>query len=294
MQTLNTQPDSIETQRIPIDTPDGYQLSATLYTPELPNDQCIIINGATGVLRKYYHAFAKHLSQYGFVVLTYDYRGIGDTQKVEDSAPSPTMLHWGQRDMDAVLNFVQGTLPEYRILGVGHSIGGQLLGVVPDNHRYHAYLNVASQHIHWRNWPIVDQPLTALFFFGVLPLFTTFTGGLPKWVLGSEYLPKQVAKDWSRFGRKKAWIADEKGKPLREGYRSYRGKMRFLAMKDDRRFAPPACVERLAQEFTQAPKDVKVITPSDYGMKRIDHFGFFQKHMNRSAWDDCANWFLQS
>ena len=292
MQLSRTLSKDLHSENVTIDTQDGYRLGATVYTPSQCTDQCVIVNGATGVLRKFYDAFAQHLAQFGFVVVTYDYRGIGDSKPLLADAPKPSMLHWGQRDMDAVLNFVERTQPASRILGVGHSIGGQLLGVIPDNHRYSAYLNIASQHIHWRNWPLADQPLTALFFFGVLPFFTTLVGGLPKWVLGAEYLPKQVAKDWSRFGRKRAWIADEKGQPLREGYRVYQGKMRFLAMHDDKRFAPPECVKRLADEFTQADKEVRLIKPEHYGMKSIDHFGFFQKKMNRTAWDECAQWLL--
>jgi predicted alpha/beta hydrolase len=283
---------NIETLVIP--TQDGYQLAATEFRPKTGNGIGIIINGATGVLRKYYQAFAEHLCDSGFTVLTYDFRGIGDSKNKADHAPEPSMLHWGQRDMDAVFNLFSTRHPELTIKGIGHSIGGQLLGVMPNNNRYVSFLNIASQHIYWKNWNWKDRPIATLFFFVILPFFYTFAGGLPKWVLGAEYLPKQVAKDWSRFGRKKAWIADEKGRPLREGFLGFTGRMKLIGMADDNRFAPPWAVKKLAQTYKNADKELRIIDPKEYDMKSIDHFGFFQRKMNKHAWNECVQWLAQN
>lgn len=286
----------MQIENLVIPTHDGYQLAATEFVPPVNVDNGIgvIINGATGVLRKYYQAFAEHLCQKGFTVLTYEFRGIGESINRSDDAPEPTMLHWGQRDMDSVFNLFSKRHPNLVIKGVGHSIGGQLLGVMPNNNRYSSFLNIASQHIYWKNWPLKGRPMATLFFFVILPFFYKLTGGLPKWVLGAEYLPKHVARDWSRFGRKKAWIADEKGRPLREGFHNYSGKMKLLGMSDDQRFAPPWAVKKLAETYKAADKDVRIINPKEYGMKSIDHFGFFQRKMNKSAWDDCVQWLAQN
>lgn len=273
-----------------ITTDDGFELAATEFSPASSNGKGLIINGATGVVQKYYQAYAEFLCEQGFTVLTYDFRGIGGSKKSQPSSPAPTMLHWGQRDMDAVLSHFIERNPGLIVKGIGHSIGGQLLGVLPDNNRYQGFMGIASQHIYWKNWPVKDRPLTVAFFFGVLPIFYKLTGGLPKWVLGAEYLPKQVARDWSRFGRKKAYIADPKGRPLREGFHGYSGKMRLYAMADDKRFAPPSAVHQLEKLFKTADSEVKVLHPHDYEMKAIDHFGFFKKNMNKQAWHDSAAW----
>jgi len=277
-------------QDLSIETSDGYTLAATEFSPEKSNGVGLIVNGATGVIRKYYQAYAEYLCQQGFTVLTYEFRGIGESTHAKPNAPEPTMLHWGERDMDAVLSFFIDRHPELKVKGIGHSIGGQLLGVVPDNNRYEAFMGIASQHIYWKNWPLKDRPLTVLFFFGVLPLFYKLTGGLPKWVLGAEYLPKHVARDWSRFGRKKTYIACPQGKPLREGFNGYTGKMRLYGMADDKRFAPPKAVKELEKLFKTANSEVKIMDPNDYQMKAIDHFGFFKKNMNKQAWHESAEW----
>lgn len=277
-------------EQLIIPTHDGYQLAASEFQPTENNGVGVVLNGATGVRRQFYEHFARYLCEQGFTVLTYEFRGIGDSRTKQSHSPEPSMLHWGQRDMDAVLKLFIERNPNLKIKGIGHSIGGQLLGVLPDNNRYEGFLSIASQHIYWKNWKLKDRPLTVAFFFVILPFFYKLFGGLPSWVLGSEYLPKQVARDWSRFGRKKAWVADEQGNPLRQGYKGFKGKLQFIGMTDDKRFAPPSCINCLYQEFEQADKEIIFLDPKSLGMKAIDHFGFFQKKMNKQAWHDCAQW----
>jgi predicted alpha/beta hydrolase len=282
----------MQTENLFIPTQDGYRLAGTEFTPVKSNGIALILNGATGVLRNYYQGFASYLCDAGFTVLTFEFRGIGESTSQSETSPQPSMLHWGERDMGDVLTFYTDRHSDKTIKGIGHSIGGQLLGVVPDNNRYKSFLNVASQHIHWKSWPLKQRPMAFSFFFIVLPLFYKLTGGLPKWVLGAEYLPKQVAKDWSRFARK-TWIADSNGSPLREGFYTYTGSMRFIGLADDKNFAPPPAVKRLAGIFKNADKEVLIIKPQDYEMRSIDHFGFFKKKMNKRAWQECADWLAQ-
>jgi predicted alpha/beta hydrolase len=289
---ISERQDIMNTQELTIATVDGYRLKASEFIPIESNGIGLIINGATGVIRKYYQTFAEFLCTQGFTVLTYDFRGIGESTESENNALKPSMIHWGQQDMDAVLSFFIQRHTKLTIKGIGHSIGGQLLGIMPDNNRYESFLSIASQHIYWKNWPLKDRPLTIMFFFAILPLFYKLTGGLPKWVLGAEYLPKHVARDWSRFGRKKAYIADENGQPLRKGFSAYRGKMRLYSISDDKRFAPPNCVRKLEKLYHNAETDIQTFHPNDYGMQAIDHFGFFKKNMNKKAWFESAEWLM--
>ena len=74
---------------------DRTKLAATLFEPAAPNGGAILINIGTGIPRQFYAAFAGHLASRGFTVLTYDYRGIGGSEKpatasVMRRAPGPT------------------------------------------------------------------------------------------------------------------------------------------------------------------------------------------------------------
>ncbi len=278
---------------ITIQTGDDYYLRGELLEPENQSDRktVVIINGATGVLQRYYRPFADFLRQQGFLTLIYDFRGIGASREHGPEAPAPSMLHWGQRDMDAVLDWVKQNYPSYRTCGIGHSIGGQLMGILPDNNRYDAFLGIASQNIYWRNWPtFLSRVKSLLFFGGVLPLFYKTIGYLPPWVLGTEILPKTVIRDWARFGRSPAYLSDSQGSPIRSGFHSFRGRLRLYAISDDGLFAPETCVRELGSLFTETPADIRVLQPEHYDMKAIDHFGYFKKTMAPQAWEEAAEW----
>lgn len=63
---------------------DGYPLSGRLYrhleTAPAPSRPVIVINPARWVASPFHARFAEHLHADGFDVLTYDYRGIGDSR----------------------------------------------------------------------------------------------------------------------------------------------------------------------------------------------------------------------
>ncbi|MDX8411876.1 MAG: hypothetical protein R8K46_08440 [Mariprofundaceae bacterium] len=63
--------------QISIPTTDGLRLAGTLYQRGDAADRAVIICGAMGIARRHYDAYAKHLCEQGFTVVTFDYRGIG-------------------------------------------------------------------------------------------------------------------------------------------------------------------------------------------------------------------------
>lgn len=278
-------------QELHITTEDNYQIAASVFIPKTAPTATVIINSATGVLRQYYNGFARFLCGQGLRVISYDYRGIGGSRTKNTTDKALTMINWGRKDYAAVVDWAAANYPEQKILGIGHSIGGQLLGLLPDNHRISAYLNIASQHAHWGNWRGKFKAQSFVFFHGLLPAFR-FAKQFPKWVLGSEALPRHVARDWSRFGRKR-FYTDIDGTELQENYFNYRGKIRFLAIADDHAFAPPTAVQSLKDNvYINAEGEYILVEPKHYDMKRIDHFGFFQKTMNQQAWRECADWLI--
>src|SRR6476620_4694738 len=60
---------------------DGYPLAATLFLPRGAKRHAVLINSATAVQRKIYRGFAGYLARRGCAVLTYDYRGTGDSRQ---------------------------------------------------------------------------------------------------------------------------------------------------------------------------------------------------------------------
>jgi dynactin complex subunit len=57
-------------------------------------------------------------------------------------------------------------------------------------------------------------------------------------------------------------------------------------------FAPPQAVLKLQELYENSEADIVTIRPEDYGMKKIDHFGFFKSSMNKKAWSESSQWLL--
>src|SRR5918999_2179825 len=100
---------------------DGYMLAATLFLPRGAKQQAILINSATAVPRKIYRAFATYLAGRGSVVLTYDYRGIGDSRPASLKGFPATMSDWAALDVAATVSWMRGRYKGLPLSVVGHS-----------------------------------------------------------------------------------------------------------------------------------------------------------------------------
>ena len=63
----------------------------------------MIINAATSVRCRYYSRFADYLFAQGFDVLTYDYRGIGESRPASLRGFKASWSDWGRLDFEAML-----------------------------------------------------------------------------------------------------------------------------------------------------------------------------------------------
>jgi predicted alpha/beta hydrolase len=267
---------------------DGHLLAATLFEPARPPYAAVQINGATGVPRRYYRAYAQYLAAQGYAVLCYDYRGIGDSRWHGAVPAQIRMRDWGERDLAAMLQWLKQRYPQLPLYAIGHSAGGQLLGLAANNHLVDAALAIASQSGYWRLWPSRLQPLMAALWYGVLPAVVAVHGRVPAALMGSE-LPGGVAREWARWCRNPHYISDARGRPLREYFDACRGRMRFYAIADDDFYAPLAAVRALAGFYRHADTDVRVLDGRAHGLRRVGHFGFFRSDA-RVLWPLTLDW----
>jgi predicted alpha/beta hydrolase len=274
-------------------TADGCLLAATVYEPIGRIHAAVQINSATGVPRRYYAAYARFLARNGFVVLSYDYRGIGDSRNHLPPVEPLRMHHWGSRDLATALQWLHQRHPQLPLLCVGHSVGGQLLGLAANNSLVTAALAIGAQSGYWRHWPRALQPIMAGLWHLLIPALVRFRGKLPAGLMGPE-LPGGIASEWARWCRNPYYISDELGAPIREHFFGYTGRMRFYAIGDDPFYAPLAAVQALAGDYRNADSELCSIQPRDYGLTRIGHFGFFRSSMPQRAWQETADWLRQA
>ena len=67
-------------ETLSLDSNDGAALAARLYPCGGAIKGAVLIGGAVGVRQDYYAPFAQWLATQGFAVMSFDYRGMGDSR----------------------------------------------------------------------------------------------------------------------------------------------------------------------------------------------------------------------
>jgi predicted alpha/beta hydrolase len=278
---------------------DGYPLAATLFLPRGPKRYAVLINSATATPRKIYRGFAASLAQRGAAVLTYDYRGIGGSRG-KDGSNRPkslagfkaSMADWAALDITAAVSWMRERYHGLPLSYVGHSFGGQALGLLTNNAEVSRALLVASQAAYWKLMaaPECYRVWAYLNLVG-LPLTNVF-GYAPGWSGIGEDLPKNVFLQWTRWVMSPRYLFDDKTLPGLENFANYRGELRALCFADDA-WATQRAVGLLCTGFSAIEPDIITIRPSDIGVARIGHFGFFRPEHRYRLWSDVAAWLLR-
>jgi len=277
---------------------DGYLLGATLFLPRGAKRHAVLINSATAVPRKIYKGFAGYLARRGFAVLTYDYRGIGDSrQKALIGYNQPkslvgfkaSMADWAALDVTAAVAWMRERYKTLPLNYVGHSFGGQALGLLSNNTEVSRALLIAAQAGYWKlmTAPERYRVFALLNFIGV-PL-TRFLGYAPAWSGLGEDLPKGVFEQWAGWVMKPRYLFDDPTLKTLANFGNYKGALRSLCLSDDPWATRPA-VELLCSGFTAAKPEILTITPADAGTARIGHLGFFRPEHRDTLWRGAAEW----
>jgi predicted alpha/beta hydrolase len=240
------------------------------------------------VKRSYYGAFASWLATRGFDVVTFDYRGIGDSARCPDGA---TMRQWGELDLAAAVTWASRELTSGgtgRCAIVGHSVGGQMIGLLPEPERVRAIVAVGAQSGDYRLWPLPSRLAMAALWYGVVPGVTHAVGYLPGALGIGENLPEGVALEWARWCRTPGYLVGGDGAARREGFARVRAPVLAFGIEDDP-YAPPAAVDALLALYKNARVERRTVPR---GRRRVGHFGFFRPRFHDTLWCDAAA-FLQ-
>ncbi|MGH8528262.1 MAG: alpha/beta hydrolase family protein [Nevskiales bacterium] len=277
--------------RIKFSADDGYRLAGTLYeTRGGQNEIGVLVNAGAGLTRELYGAYARFLAEQGFTVLTYDYRGIGDSRDPDWRGAAPTVQDWAERDLPAAIDWLRGERPQYSLVCVGHSFGGAALGLAWNNHAVRALLGIGAQSSYYGHWPW-PRLLQWARYRVLFPLALRYRT-LQR--LARTGMPPSVLQGWVRWCRDPNYFTDADGRPLRQYFQSYRGRIRLYCFSDDRFFAPRPAVEALAAYYPRAGLEMVHVKPSDWDVPRIGHFGFFRPGMPRRVWQETTDWLLEA
>jgi predicted alpha/beta hydrolase len=269
---------------------DGCALRGSLYRTPKPRLGVVVINAAAGVRRRYYDDFAGFLAEQGFDVLTWDARGIGESAVLPARADRSRMADWGRYDLEGVLRHVFRHIEpdSRRVAVIGHSAGGNLAGLAPSLPQIGGLCLIASGTRYWRLYRKREWPRMLLAWHVLMPVFLRVFGYLPAKLGIGHDLPPAVAGDWRNWSLQPDYLFSDPTLKL-DAYAQFNRPLLALAVADDVGFAPPRAVDALLARFSAARIDRRVLHPAAAGLRRIGHFGFFQRRQS-ALWPPVQAW----
>ncbi|MGJ8757756.1 alpha/beta hydrolase family protein [Acinetobacter sp. HC8-3S] len=258
---------------------DGYQLAAQFYPAEKSTKEFpILICPATGITKNFYHAFAEWLNQQGYNVLSFDFRGIGQSLHGELKNSTASINDWGQLDIPAAIEALLNRTQSEKVIIIGHSAGGQLLGINPHYHKVAKVLAIAGSTGHIKGLKGKTKYLAPLMFNVIFPISSFIKGyGATQFIGMGENLPKNVAKQWAEFCSKPGYVMNAIGKTIFDDYHQEIQIPITSFWATDDEIATETNVQDLLRLYPNAQTKFIELNPQKHGYKQIGHMAMFKK-----------------
>lgn len=243
----------------------------------------IIVPSAMGVAQNFYARFAEWLATQGYSVTTFDYRGIGASAPPSLRGFHVNIVDWARQDCAAVIDFTKAQRPDLPLYWIGHSLGGQVIGLIPNRQHIDRVIAVAAGSGYWREnaWP--TRRFVPWLWYVVVPMCLPLFGYFPgKRLRKVGDLPAGVMEQWRRWCLSPDYVGSE-GEEAKAAYASVRTPMLSLSFTDDE-IVSAGSIRLLHALYTSAPVEYRRISPAEIGMRHIGHFGFFRAQSEQTLW----------
>lgn len=280
-------------KRVIVQTNDGYQLAACQFDPDRAPHASVVIAPAMAVPQSFYAPFATYLASQGYVVWTFDFRGIGESLRGSLRDLKADLTDWLRLDYDAVIIAAADAHPHQPLYVVGHSFGGQTAPLLPSRQRLHGLINIAVGSGSLRHNTPRTRRLAPLLWYLLAPLLCPLIGYFPGARLGViGDLPSGAMFQWRRWCLTPEYIlSGELG--ARDAYASAEFPVLALNFVDDELLLE-AGSRMLHEAYLKRPADYRLVEPREFGMQRIGHFGFFKPTSEKTLWPIAAGWLAKS
>ena len=285
---------SIDTYSLTIMTDRNQTLAATVYRPSNVVKTAIMIAPATGIKRQFYHNFATYLAEHGFGVLTFDNEGIGESLTTDLAKCDASLISWGRHDMPAVLDALQDEFADTTYHLIGHSAGGQLIGLMPNYSMLTSIFNVACSSGRIKNMTMPYRAKAMFFMDAFIPMSNMTLGYTPSDKMGmGEPLPRGVARQWREWCNGAGYIKTAFGKSIHTHfYDEISMPSLWLGFSDDE-IANSENMDDMIRVFPKMPIEKRFLDPKDFGVSSIGHMRYFSNKTNAKApalWQMAVDW----
>jgi predicted alpha/beta hydrolase len=271
--------------------PNGASLVLRAFEPASAPLATVVVPSAMGVAQHFYARFAEWLASKGYRAVTFDYRGIGLSAPRSLRGFQVNLSDWAREDCAAVIDFVKTAAPSLPLYWVGHSLGGQLFGLIPNHHRIDRIVTVATGSGYWRQNSWRTKRFVWWLWFVAVPIALRVADYFPgKRLRKVGDLPRGVMEQWRRWCLSREYVVSAEGGEVRTAYASVRTPMLSLSFTDDEMMSAEG-IRALHALYASAPIEYRRIGPRDIGVERIGHFGFFRQHFEKILWPVVLEWF---
>lgn len=265
-------------------TADGYALAARRYQPTRPLQGTVLLVSAMGVPQRFYAPFAQWLAEQGWLTLSFDYRGMGDSRQGPLNALDIDVVGWAEHDCAAMVDWAAQQAPGKPVIWIGHSLGGQLPGLTPNIGLVDRILTIAAGSGYWRENALTLKRKAWLLWFGFAPLLTPLFGYFPGRRLGMVGdLPARVMQQWRRWCLHRDYAVGVEGEPIRQRFAAVEVSITAFSFSDDEMMSARN-IASLHSFYKRSEVQIQQIKPQDMGLGRIGHFGFFKATNRDTLW----------
>ncbi|MFN8253084.1 MAG: alpha/beta hydrolase [Ferruginibacter sp.] len=268
---------------------DGIKLKGILLVPKKPK-AVVQFNSGTAVKKEFYLPFLTYLAEQDFLCCLWNYRGGEQNDNLKNS--DFRFSDYGTKDMPAIKAYLTSRFSNLPFLILGHSAGGQQIGFMHDLDNVKGNINIAVSTGYYPNMPLGYRMKAYLFFY----IFSPVSILIHKYVKAKTYgfmenLPQKVVVEWRDWLEREDYFFDEHfyGKTVPEGhFKNFKFPVHVYYATDD-----PVSNADNTKTFWSHVKSEKGIsmtelTPAEYGLNSIGHFGYFKKTMKDTLWTDIA------
>jgi len=271
---------------------DGHDLASTHFVGSNPSGPVVLINSGTAIPQRFYRHFAAYIAARGAsVVITYDYRGIGDSWPDGDRTFQYLMSDWARQDFPAIVDWAKLQHPDNEIYAIGHSFGGQAIGLSDRNRHISRAINIASMTGYWRKFTIPERYKVFLTFFVALPLIGRIYGYVPGKFGLSEDMAMAAVNQWGRWCSTPDYFFSDPDLPEVANFGSFQAPLLSIGLDDDG-WGTSELIDHMMDHYTSAELTRRQYSPKDAGGP-VGHFNFFKPKFEESLWRPTADWLFE-
>jgi len=269
---------------------DGRELAAHWFNATARR-AVLVLSGASGFPQTFYFRFAEYAASRGYDTLVYDYRGMGASISGDLAQETCRMSDWGLLDMRSALAAGAARAAGQPVATLGHSVGGQFLGLLANHALARAHVQVASSVGYWP-WELAPFKYLAWWFWRVHgPLMLKLKGYVPT---GGGWkglpLPRGVYEEWRRWCLRPDHFGPDLSTYLADNvFAEIRAPLLSIGFADDP-IATRRAVSALDRFYPNVARESRWYTPADVGSARIGHEGFFSARHRDALWRPTLEW----